>query len=307
MLTNVNWGNVMNAVWTEVPDIIQIAILYFAIYSILRATRGSRVGQVLMGVGVLFAALIAFTFLFHFDVLQEILKTLLIYLSLSTVVIFQPEIRRMLATLGSLLVEDRRRTLGMGARVTPEAVVDIAFQLAHIRMGALIAFERAISLRGIEATGVTLDARISHELLVSIFTPPLPLHDGGVIVRNGRLAAAHCLFPVSGTPDELFSSGMRHRAAVGLSEETDALVLVVSEERGLVSVAHNGRLIRYPNLSDDSRKAVLRWVRKAMPQQKTMGDVFAEWIAKRRGGLFRPQRAAARRAKGDKPQKDASR
>ncbi len=281
-MSSVNWEGVFAAIWSAVPDIVQIAILYTVIYSFLRAARGSRVGQVLMGVGVLFAALVAFTYLFHFDVLQKILNGLLIYLALSTVVIFQPEIRRVLATLGALLVEDKRRGAGGEGRITPEALADIAFVLARRKMGALIAFERAISLRGVETTGVTTDARISAELLVSIFTPPLPLHDGGAIIRNGRLAAAHCLFPVSSNPYNLSSSGMRHRAAVGLSEETDALVLVVSEESGLISIAHNGRLIRYPDLSNDSHKAVLRWLRKAMPQQKTVGEMFADWLARRK-------------------------
>ena len=121
----------------------------------------------------------------------------------------------------------------------------------------------------------------------------MPLHDGGAIIRHGRLAAAHCLFPVSSNTEGLFAAGMRHRAAVGLSEETDAFVIVVSEERGLVSIAHNGRLIRYPDRSEESRKAILRWVRKAMPLQKTAGETIADWIRRRREKFAR---AAAKRA-----------
>lgn len=293
-MKNINWSDVLSFITDVAPDVIQIAILYLVIYSILRAARGSRVGQVLMGVGVLFAALVAFTFLFDFDVLQKILNGLLVYLALSTVVIFQPEIRRILAMIGSLLVEDKRRTTADNARISPEALVDIAFILARRKMGALIAFERAISLRGVETTGVNLDACISPELLVSVFTPPLPLHDGGAIIRNGRLAAAHCLFPISSNPYDLASSGMRHRAAVGLSEETDALVLVVSEESGRVSVAHNGRMIRYPDTSNESYKGVLRWVRKAMPQQKTTGEIFADWLARRRSSIVKLSKKASK-------------
>lgn len=276
-----------HAILARVPDIIQITILYFAIYAILKAARGSRFGQVLMGAGIIFALLIAFTFLFNFDVLAYIVKTLLGYLTLSTVVIFQPEIRRGLATIGSLLFADNRRDLGLGAsgRVTPEELVSYIFKLARARTGALIAIERGISLRGIETTGVSIDAIISNELLFSIFTEPMPLHDGGAIIRHGRLAAAHCLFPVSSNTEALFAAGMRHRAAVGLSEETDALVIAVSEERGRVSVAHNGRLLRYPDLSEDSRKAVLRWIRKAMPQQKTAMETIADWLRRRRERL----------------------
>lgn len=278
-----NWQTILS--W--IPDILQIAILYFAIYAVLKAARGSRFGQVLMGAGIIFTLLIAFTFLLNFDVLAFIVKTLLGYLTLSSVVIFQPEIRRVLATIGALLFADNRRDLGLQAsgRVTPEDLVSYIFKLARARTGALIAIERGISLRGIETTGVAIDAIISNELLFSIFTEPMPLHDGGAIIRHGRLAAAHCLFPVSSNTEGLFASGMRHRAAVGLSEETDALVIAVSEERGRVSVAHNGRLLRYPDLSEDSRKAVLRWVRKAMPQQKTAMETIADWLRRRRANL----------------------
>ena len=271
-------------VLATIPDVVQIAILYLAIYAILKAAKGSRFGQALMGVGILFALLIAFTFLFNFDVLASIVKMLLFYLSLSSVVIFQPEIRRILATMGSLLFADNYRLTGQAdrRRLRPEDLASIVFRLAKAKMGALIAIERGISLRGLQATGVELDAVVSPELMFSIFTEPLPLHDGGVIIRHGRLAAAHCLFPVSNNPEGLSATGMRHRAAVGLSEETDALVIVVSEETGRVSVAHNGRLLRYPDHGEDSRKAVLRWIRKAMPVPKTAGEAIADWLERRR-------------------------
>lgn len=263
-----------------IPDLIQIAILYFAFYAIIKAARGSRFGQVLMGAVLLFALLIAFTYLFHFDVLAKIIQTLVIYLLLSTVVIFQPEIRRILATMGSLLFQDPQRT-AHHHRLSPDLFVSILFKLAKARTGALIAFERGISLRGFDASGVSLDAIISTELLFSVFTVPQPLHDGGAIIRNGRLAAAHCLFPVS-NQSELSTSGMRHRAAVGLSEETDALVVVVSEETGRISIAHNGKLIRYSSSESESREALLRWIRKAMPIQKTATETIADWIHRHR-------------------------
>ena len=267
---------------TYVPDVIQIFILYLVIYAILKGARGSRFGQVLMGSFVLFALLIAFTLVFHFDVLSVIVRWLLLYLALSSVVIFQDEIRRILATMGSFLFQDRARTRALlRDRITPEDFTTIIFKLARRRVGALVAFERGISLRGFETTGVALDALISSELFFSIFTEPMPLHDGGVVIRHGRVAAAHCLFPVSSKGD-LSTSGMRHRAAVGVTEQTDALVIVVSEETGRVSVAHNGRLIRYPDAEEDSRMAVLRWIRKAMPQQKSAAESMADWMKRRR-------------------------
>lgn len=272
-----NWQTLLSIT----PDILQIAILYFAFYAILKAARGSRFGQVLMGVGILFVLLIAFTQLFRFEVLSAIVRWVIIYLAMSSVIIFQPEIRRILATIGSLLFADHQREFGAGGRVTPDDFASVIFRLAKAKMGALIAFERGISLRGVEATGVRLDALVSPELMFSIFTEPLPLHDGGVIIRHGRIAAAHCLFPVSSNPEGLSASGMRHRAAVGLSEETDALVIVVSEETGRVSVAHNGRLLRYPDLETASRNALLRWLRKAMPHQKSATETIADWLRKR--------------------------
>jgi diadenylate cyclase len=164
--------------------------------------------------------------------------------------------------------------------VTPETMTDAIFELSRRKMGALIAFERGISLRGYEESGVMLDAIPSRELLISVFTEPLPLHDGGVTVRQGRLAAAHCLFPVS-VNQALYESGMRHRAAVGLSEETDALVVAVSEETGRISIAHNGKLIRYRTEDEDSRASVFRWVRKAMPMKKTGYEQAVDWFRAR--------------------------
>ena len=258
-------------------DVAQILILYVVIYSILKAAKGSRVGQVLTGVGVIAAAMVAFTFLFRFDVLSDIVQALLVYLAISTVVIFQPEIRRVLGQVGAFGYLERPKHAADGA-ATPELVVDAILSLAERRIGALVAFERGISLRGYEATGVATDAILTRELLTCLFTPPLPLHDGGVTIRHGRISAAHCVFPVSNNPD-LASRGMRHRAAVGLSEETDALVVAVSEETGAVSVAHNGKLITYP---PESRQVSLtRWVAKAMLGRSRRSGFMSGWLQKR--------------------------
>ena len=253
----------LNNIWASVSvsAIVQIAILYVVIYAILKYAKGSRIGQVLMGVGLLSALMIAFTFVFKFDVLSIIVKSLLIYLAISTVVIFQPEIRRVLGQVGAFGFLDKPKYAADGA-ATPEFIVQTIVSLADRRIGALIAFERGISLRSYEATGVAIDAMLSRELIEAIFTPPLPLHDGGMTIRSGRIASAHCVFPISNNPD-LITSGMRHRAAVGLSDETDALVIVVSEETGSVSVAHNGRLIRYTG--EQRAQSLIRWVTKAMP------------------------------------------
>ena len=282
---NIQWQEIFSSIGSSIvtylPDVVQILIMYVVIYAILKAARGSRFGQALMGIAILFVLLIAFTQLFHFKVLSAVVRWLLVYLAMSSVVIFQPEIRRGLASMGAFLFSDRHRARDLHSPTTPEQIVAILFKLAKAKTGALIAFERGISLRGYETTGVPLDALVSPELFFAIFTEPMPLHDGGVVMRHGRIAAAHCLFPVSSMSD-LSGSGMRHRAAVGLSEETDALVVAVSEETGRISVAHNGKLIRYPDTDEESRTAILRWVRKAMPQQKTTAEAFADWLRRRR-------------------------
>lgn len=241
---------------------IEIGILSLVFYAILKGAKGSRFGQALMGVGVLVSILTLFTYLFHFHVLSLLIKYLLIYFAISSVVIFQPEIRRFLATIGALGNIKNRKGTNRHTPLTSELFAEIVQELSAKRMGALFAFERGISLRGYEESGTALDAVISPELIVTLFTPPLPLHDGGAVIRNGRLASAHCLFPVSHNPS-LARNGMRHRAAVGISEETDAIVIIVSEETGNVSVAHNGKIITYP--ADAGTAALSRWISKALP------------------------------------------
>ncbi len=266
----------------DVSAIVQIVILYFAIYMILKSAKGSRFGQALMGVGIIAVALTAFAYLFNFDVLTKIVQFLLIYIAVSTVVIFQPEIRRILSAVGAFGYLERAK-YGPGHAATPELVVETLLSLARRRMGALIAFERGISLRGYEETGVRLEAIFSKELVTSIFTPPLPLHDGGVVMRDGHISSAHCIFPVSNNPN-LIASGMRHRAAVGLSEDTDALVVVVSEETGDISVARNGKLFRYSG--DQREDSVMRWITRALPSEATRAaraGRLRRWI----GGLLR--------------------
>ena len=276
--------SILQDIWQAISfsAIFQVAVLFFVIYAILRGAKGSRFGQALAGAGILAAMLIAFSYFFHFEVLTRIVQFLLVYIAVSTVVIFQPEIRRMLMAVGAFGFFERPKHLTDGS-ATPEYVVETLMALARERMGALIAFERGISLRSYERSGIQTDALFTRELVRSIFTPPLPLHDGGMVMRDGRIASAHCVFPVSNNPD-LIEHGMRHRAAVGLSEETDALVVVVSEETGAVSVAHNGKITRYEG--DSIEGPLLRWVANAMPQNRrqgmieTMGKPLKKLLAK---------------------------
>ena len=268
----------LSHIWesVSVSAIVQIAILFLLIYNILKYAKGSRFGQALMGVGIVAAVMFAFTYIFHFDVLSTIMQALLVYLAISTVVIFQPEIRRVLSQVGAFGYLEKPTHTRDGA-ATPDFVIQTILALSDRRVGALFAFERGISLRSYEESGVPMDAIFSRELIETVFTPPLPLHDGGLTIRQGRIAAAHCVFPVSNNPN-LTESGMRHRAAVGLSEETDALVIAVSEETGSVSVAHNGKIFRF--VGDQRAASLARWIAKAMPESRTNGGFLAK-IGKR--------------------------
>ena len=273
-----------------INDVMQILILYFGIYALIRFVKGTRTAQVLLGCCVLVVSLLLFTYFFRFDVVARIVYYLLIYLALSMVVVFQQEIRRGLAAVGGQQFLGRQYLLRQEA--VPETLCRCVRNLSKARLGALIAVERGISLCSFEDSGIKLNALVSHELLVSIFTPPLPLHDGGIIMREGRIAAAHCLFPVS-SQNELVTSGMRHRAAVGLSEETDAVVIVVSEETGKISIAHNGELHRYDD--DKIEKVLLRWLKKAMPHETRNTYTVTDWIVTRVAKLLKKWRGGAGR------------
>ena len=222
---------------TGLIQIVVLAVVYYYIFVFFRGTRGA---QVLVGLGLLVFVLIGLTQILNLDVLSWILRRFTVVLGLAILIIFQPEIRRALAEVGKqpgvVLSADKRSVI--------DHVVQAAADLSEHKIGALIAIEREIGTRGIRETGTLLDADVSPELLASIFYPHTPLHDGGVIIQDGRIRAAGCVFPLSQNVELHKKIGTRHRAAVGLSEETDAVVVVVSEETGTISVSYRGRLSR---------------------------------------------------------------
>ena len=226
--------------WPGIHGLVEMLFLAAAIYSVLLFFRGTRSAQVLTGLVVLLLGLMVVTRAFRLDALNWLLQRFTVYLSLALVVIFQPEIRRALAELGKQHVF----SVSASERSLVEAVVQAAMILSERKIGALIAVERQIGTRAIRDTGTRLDAAVSPELLASVFFPHTPLHDGGAVIVKERLAAAGCVFPLSQQEGLHRSLGTRHRAAVGLTEETDAVVVVVSEETGTVSVSLNGRLSR---------------------------------------------------------------
>lgn len=229
----------------EMPDIfgwIEIFVLAVMLYYIFVLFRGTRGAAILSGMIVLFVALFVVTSLVHLDTLNWLLQKLMAYIAVAIVVIFQPEIRRALAQLGR---QPNWRSNGLSSQLSMvDPLIKTVRLLSKQKIGALIAVEREIGTRNIQDTGIKLSSRISAELLSTIFFPRTPLHDGGVILAGGKIRAAGCLFPLSQKEELSKTLGTRHRAAIGITEETDAVVIVVSEETGTVSVAYNGRLRR---------------------------------------------------------------
>ncbi|MCD6461019.1 diadenylate cyclase CdaA [bacterium] len=219
--------------------VIEIMILTMFVYYILLFIKGTRAVQVLKGV---FLLIILFMVSQKLDlvVLNWLLTMFMPIAIISLIIIFQPELRRGLARLGRnpffiSLSEDKQ---------IPEIVADAVMTLSEKKIGAIIVFEQEIGLKNYINTGIILDALITKELIISIFMPSSPLHDGAVIIERDRLSASSCLLPLSQYHQLSKSLGTRHRASVGLSEETDALIIVISEETGTVSIAENGNIIR---------------------------------------------------------------
>ena len=223
-------------------EIIEILVLSVCFYYMLLYLRGTRGAQVLTGMLLFLAAFFVITRFLHMDNLNWIIKQLSVYLGVAFIIIFQPEIRRALAAIGrqSVFASSFQR----GEKGTVDSIIKTVSLLADKKIGALIAIEREIELRAVSDTGCKVDALISPELLTSIFFPSTPLHDGGVVIRGDRLLAAACVYPLTQRAELSKSLGTRHRAAIGLTEETDALVVVVSEETGGISLAYKGRLSR---------------------------------------------------------------
>ncbi len=221
-------------------DGLEILILAIGIYYAYLGVRGTRGIRVLTGLAVLVLGLSLLSQVFGLAVISWLLRSLSAIVLLALVVIFQPELRRLLAQLGS----HRLFGIQQQQRETVEVVAETVFELSNKHLGALIALERGVEIQSQVESGVELDCKFSSELVVTIFHPKTPLHDGGLIVRGDRIASAACIFPVSQRQDLDRNLGLRHRAAIGLSEESDVVVLIVSEETGVVSLAHRGRLER---------------------------------------------------------------
>lgn len=219
---------------------IEIGILTVVIYYAYLYFRGTRGAKVLAGLASIFLTLTLFSQLLQLPVISWLIQSLTAFLAIALVVIFQPELRRALAALGSHHIFSSASQ----SRETVELLSEVVFELSNREFGALIALEQDINTRVFAESGVNLDSEISPELILTIFQPKTPLHDGGLIVRNDRIVAAACIFPVSQRENLDRNLGLRHRAGLGITEESDAIAIVVSEETGIVSICHRGRIER---------------------------------------------------------------
>ena len=222
---------------SQLRDALEILVLSVLIYYSLLFIRGTRGAKVLTGSLMLLIVLALFASLFQLHTIQWLLGRFMPVFAIALLVIFQPELRRGLAHLGSWpLFQGKSRE-----REMIDIITEIAASLSARKYGALIAIEREVALRGITEAGVGIYGKLTSEILEQIFYPNSPLHDGGVIVHQDRVIAAACIFPLSQRLDLHRSLGTRHRAAIGMNEESDAVVVVVSEETGQISLAQAGR------------------------------------------------------------------
>src|SRR5882724_2840849 len=228
----------------EPRNIADVVIVFLLVYAVLKLVRGTRAAPMAAGIA-------AFAFLYWLAVRQDLatveflLRGGLIYIGVAIIVLFQSEIRQALITFGNRFRVPFSRSFGgqFGEGVYDEIVL-AATTLASTKTGALIVIERNVGLKNVTDGGVKLDAELSYDLLVSIFNPTTPLHDGAVVVRRHRIAAASCFLPLTLNPRLSKDLGTRHRAAIGVTEDTDAVAVVVSEETGLISFVQSGQIRR---------------------------------------------------------------
>lgn len=256
---------------------VEIMILAVGIYSAFQFVRGTRGAQMLTGLLALLLFLTVVTRLLDLKVLNVLLNQFFGVLALALVVIFQPELRRMLAELGTLPVFVSTRQ----QRENIEDIVQMVDRLAPVKIGALIAIERNQQLSEVIEGGVPINCDLTPEMLETLFFPNNSLHDGGVVVRGNRILRAAAIFPLTNRQDLAKSMGTRHRAAIGLTEETDAIAVVVSEETGSIAYAQRGQLTR--PVTVEELRAFLTSV--LVPRIPPRG--IAAWIARLRGA-FRP-------------------
>lgn len=232
----------------RIVDLVDILLVTAVIFGVLMLIRGTRAVQVLRGLIVLGAIIFVLAQVFELRAFSWLVDNMLPVLLIAIPVIFQPELRRALEQLG---LASRYFRIFKRDEINPSVIAlkDAALRLSQRRHGALVVFEQEIGLQDYVDTGIVLNAVPSPELFLTIFNKHTELHDGAVIVRDGRIAAAACVLPLSTSSLSDRQMGLRHRAALGISEVSDAVAVVISEETGQVSIAHNGRILRRQDIA----------------------------------------------------------
>ena len=237
--------------------IVDLGIVIFLGYKLLQVAKDTRAWQLLKGI-VFLIIVTALSGLLKLNILHFILSSLMTYGALLLIVVFQPELRRALEQLGTSKLTKFfgiDKDIATKTRENIYKIVIAVMELAKEHTGALIVIERDIKLKDIVSSGIYMNSDISPQLLVNIFVPNTPLHDGAVIISDNKIAAAACMLPLAGDKDIARELGTRHRAAIGISKESDAIAIVVSEETGKVSIAKDGTLIA--DLKEDALKKIL--------------------------------------------------
>jgi diadenylate cyclase len=235
-------------------DVLDIAVVSILIYEVLKLIRGTRAAQMAVGAGLI-VGLLLLSQVAQLETVNWLVRNMLGYIVFAAIVLFQSDIRRALAHFGRTPFF-RLLAKSDGAEETVEEIVVASSMLASQRVGAIIAVEREIGLRNFIEGGIPLDARVTYDLLVTIFQASSPLHDGAVIIQEDRIAAAACFLPLTVNPRLSRELGSRHRAAIGLTEESDAVAVVVSEETGIISLVLEGAVDR--EVSADELRTRLR-------------------------------------------------
>lgn len=274
-----NWSDYIPNIAT-LRNLLDITLVFSIVYVVLKLLRGTRAVPTVVGM-VILALLYWLAVAQELATLQFVLQSAVLYIGIAIIVLFQSEIRQALIYFGNRLrFPLLRRTRGQLGETIYDEIVLAATTLASEKIGALIVVERDVGLRNLIDAGVAIDARLSYDLLVTIFNPTTPLHDGAVIIQRERIAAASCFLPLTKNPSISRELGTRHRAAIGVTEGSDAISIIVSEETGLISFVEGGSLTRYLD-TNELRAMLLKAmdlpvVEKKREQTKTMKETETE-------------------------------
>jgi diadenylate cyclase len=271
------WSQVLG-VWqpSTIWHIVDILIVTFLIYEVLRLVHGTRAVQMAVGLGLI-AFLYQTSIWLRLSTVQWVLRNAIFYLGFAVIVLFQHEIRAALMHLGNnfhLPFKSKKRRDNPFGQEWYDEVVLAATTLASEKTGALLVFERDVGLKTYIESGIRLDARVNYDLLVTIFNTHTPLHDGALIISNNRVAAACCFLPLTQNPLISRELGTRHRAAIGVTEDSDAFVVVVSEETGVISFASKGRLKR--NLDGPRLRSLIQQAMEPWRSEQESEELEAE-------------------------------